>query len=81
MTNDMICPRTASGAFRIITVEYSVEPANRNVPSGRIQMFEGGGPRILADQLLLPVSIADDPSSGDLYFATLPGMIFRLPPP
>jgi hypothetical protein len=81
MTNDMICQRTAGGMFRVITVEYSVDPANRNVPSGRIQMFEGGGTRVLADKLLLPVSIAQDPSGGDLYFATLPGMIFRLQAP
>jgi hypothetical protein len=81
MTNDMICPRTAGGVVRVITVEYSVDPANRNVPSGRIQMFEGGGTRVLADKLLLPVGITQDPSSGDLYFATLPGMIFRLPAP
>jgi len=80
MTIDMICSRQG-GVFRVITVEYSLDPANRNVPSGRIQMVAGADTRVLAEKVLLPVSITQDPSSGDLYIATLPGMIFRLPAP
>ena len=46
MTNDMVCSRR-DGVFRLITVEYSLDPANRNLPSDRIQMFEGVGRRVL----------------------------------
>jgi DNA-binding beta-propeller fold protein YncE len=80
MTNDMICSRRG-GVFSVITVEYSLDPANRDVPSGRIQMFAGTDTRVLADKLHLPISVAQDPSSGDIYFTTLPGRIFRLPAP
>jgi len=46
-----------------------------------VQLINGSQKRVLAENLLLPTSVALDPVSGDLFVATLPGSIFRLPSP
>ena len=81
MTNDMICLQGGTASVpRVVTVEYSTT-ADRTAPSGRVQLINGSQKRVLAENLLLPTSVARDPVSGDLFVATLPGSIFRLPSP
>ena len=83
MTNDMLCLRggTAS-APRVVTVEYTTTPpANFTTAGGRIQLFEGAQGRTLAQGLLLPTAVTQDPITGDLFVTTLPGAIYRVPLP
>jgi hypothetical protein len=79
MTTDMICLRGGTGAApRVVTVEYSMNPANM-APSGRVQLFDGGAKRVIIQGLGLPTGAAHDPTSGDLFVATLAGTIYRFP--
>jgi len=81
MATDMICLRggTAS-APRVATVEFSTNPANP-APSGRVQVIAGSQRRVVMQDLAQPTGVTQDPVSGDLFVATLPGMIFRGPLP
>jgi hypothetical protein len=81
MTNDMIClPGGTPSVPRVVTVEYSTT-IDRTLPSGRVQFFDGSQRRILAQNLLLPTGVTQDPTTGDLFVATLTGSIFRMPLP
>ena len=81
MTTDMVCLRGGSeGAPRVATVEYSTT-TDRTVPSGRVQLIEGSQKTVLLENVLLPTSAAQDPMSGDLFVATLSGLIVRVPLP
>jgi hypothetical protein len=65
----------------VVTVEYLTDAANPNAPTGRVQMFDGSDKRVLAEGLLLPVGVAQDPISNELFVVTLGGQILRLPAP
>jgi hypothetical protein len=80
MTSDLLClPGGTVNAPRLITVEYTITPpANLTTPAGRIQFVNGAEKRVLARDLLLPTGVAQDPVSGDLFVATLPGKIVRV---
>lgn len=81
MTSDLLClPGGTVNAPRVVTVEYTVKPpANLTTPSGRVQLVDGSQKQVLARDLLLPTGVALDPVSGDLFVATLPGQIVRVP--
>ena len=79
MATDMACLRGGTGAVpRIATVEYSITPpANFTTPSGRVQVFDGSQRRVVAQDILLPTGITQDPVSGDLFVVTFSGTILR----
>lgn len=82
MVTDLFCQRNATGAARMVTVEYAADPDTRvTVPSGRVQVHDGSSRRVLASGLNLPVAVTLDPTSGSLFVATLGGAIFRFPAP
>ncbi|MBL8237490.1 MAG: ScyD/ScyE family protein [Bryobacterales bacterium] len=82
MVTDLVCQRNAAGAARMVTVEYAADPATRaTVPSGRVQVHDGSSRRVLASGLNLPVAAALDSATGNLFVATLGGVIFRYPAP
>jgi DNA-binding beta-propeller fold protein YncE len=78
---DMICLRGQGATPRVVTVEYLTDAANPNAPTGRVQIFDGPNQKVLAEGLPLPVGIAQDPVSNDLFVVTLAGQILRLPAP
>jgi hypothetical protein len=78
---DMTCLRGQGATPRVVTVEYLTDAANPNAPTGRVQMFDGSDKRVLAEGLLLPVGVAQDPISNELFVVTLGGQILRLPAP
>jgi hypothetical protein len=81
MTNDIVCLRGGTArAPRLVTVEFS-QNVSDPAPSGRVQVVNGGQKRVLMENVLLPVSAAQDPLSGDLFVTTLTGSIFRTPLP
>lgn len=81
MTTDLVCLRGGSeSAPRVVTVEYSTT-TDRTVPSGRVQLIDGSQKKVLVENVLLPTAAAQDPVSGDLFVATLAGLILRVPLP
>jgi hypothetical protein len=81
MTTDLLCLRGGTaGPPRVVTVEYSTT-TDRTIPSGRVQLIDGSQRRAVMRDILLPTSVSRDPVSGDLFVATLPGVIFRAPLP
>jgi hypothetical protein len=81
MTSDMICLSGGSSAApRFATVEYTtMPPANTTTPAGRVQLFDGNQGRVLAQGILLPTGITQDPLTGDFFVATLSGTIYLVP--
>jgi hypothetical protein len=78
---DMICLSGQGATPRVVTVEYLTDAANPNAPTGRVQIFDGSNKRVLAEGLPLPVGVASDPLTGELFVVTLGGQILRLPAP
>jgi hypothetical protein len=81
MTSDLLClPGGTVNAPRVVTVEYTVTPpANFSTAAGRVQLIDGSQKQVLARDLLLPTGVAQDPISSDLFVATLPGQVVRVP--
>jgi len=76
---DVLPSKTASGQDQFFTLEFSADML-ANGP-GRLSRFDavGGSRAVLVDNLISPTSLAQDPTTGDLFVAEIfPGLIIRV---
>jgi hypothetical protein len=76
---DVLPATTSSGQDQFFTLEFSANML-ANGP-GRLARFDsvGGSRAVLVDNLISPTSLAQDPTTGDLYVTEIfPGLIIRV---
>lgn len=76
---DVLPAKTASGQDQFFTLEFSADILS-NAP-GRLSRFDavGGSRSVLIDTLISPTSLAQDPTTGDLFVSEIfTGLIVRV---